>query len=108
MPFAIRKAVASAPLQIPSDLAGAYGVNQSDIRFIARVQNYIFAYQRNGAEFILRLTPRTHKSAEQVKAEVEWVNDLSTRGVSVAAVVPQADGALSRITEIAGELFKAE
>jgi hypothetical protein len=46
------------PLQIPADLAGAYGVSVADVRCTAQVQNYIFAYQRDGAEFILRLTPQ--------------------------------------------------
>lgn len=54
------------PPEIPADLAGLYGVGETDIRFITQVQNYVFAYQRNGAEFILRLTPEAHQSAEQV------------------------------------------
>jgi Ser/Thr protein kinase RdoA (MazF antagonist) len=95
------------PFQIPADLATAYGVQETDIRFLTQVQNYIFAYQRNGAELILRLTPQTHQSAEQVKAEVEWVNDLAARTVRVAAVVPAVDGSLSRPIEIAGEQFTA-
>jgi amicoumacin kinase len=93
--------------QIPVDLAGAYGVNAADIRFVTRVQNYIFAYERNGAEFILRLTPDTHQSAKQVMAEVEWVNDLAAHGVRVAEVIPAIDGLLARPVEIAGELFTA-
>ena len=95
------------PLQIPADLASAYGVRETDVRFMAQVQNYIFAYQRDGAEFILRLTPQTHQSAEQVMAEVEWVNDLAARAVRVAAVVPAIDGSLSRPVEIAGKHFTA-
>jgi Ser/Thr protein kinase RdoA (MazF antagonist) len=87
------------PPQIPADLAAAYGIGQSDIRFVTQIQNYIFVYERNGEEFILRLTPRTHQSAGQVMAEVEWVNDLAARGVPVAAVAPAVDGSLSRLVE---------
>jgi len=76
------------PLQIPAGLAAAYGVRQGDIRFITQVQNYIFAYERNGEELILRLTPQTHQGSEQVRAEVDWINDLAGRGVPVAGVVP--------------------
>jgi amicoumacin kinase len=94
-------------LQIPVDLAGAYGVNVADIRFVTQVQNHIFAYRRDGVEFILRLTPQSHRSAEQVSAEVEWIHDLSERGVSVAAPVLAVDGLLARPIDIEGEHFTA-
>jgi Ser/Thr protein kinase RdoA (MazF antagonist) len=90
------------PLQIPAGLAAAYGVNQGDFRFITQVQNYIFAHERNGEEFILRLTPQTHQSPEQVRAEVDWVNDLAGRGVPVAGVVPARDGSLYQAVELVG------
>src|SRR5258708_34242839 len=76
------------PLQIPAGLAAAYGVSQGDFRFITQVQNYIFAYERNGEELILRLRPQTHQSPEHVRAEVDWVNDLAGRGVPVAGDGP--------------------
>jgi Ser/Thr protein kinase RdoA (MazF antagonist) len=95
------------PPPIPADLAAVYGVRASDIRFLTQVQNYIFAYQRDGGEFILRLTPSRHQSAEQVMAEVEWVNDLAARGAPVAGVVTTVDGLLARPVEIAGEHFTA-
>lgn len=95
------------PPQIPTDLAAVYGVSAIDVRFIAQVQNYIFSYQRDGVEFILRLTPQMHQCAQQVRAEVEWVNDLAARAVRIGAVVPAVDGSLSRPVEIAGEHFTA-
>ena len=96
-----------APIKIPADIARAYATIETDVRFVTQVQNYIFAYERDGADFILRLTPQAHQSAEQVTAEVEWVNDLATRGVRIAAVVPAVDGSLSHPVEIAGEHFTA-
>jgi amicoumacin kinase len=99
--------VTDSHLQIPADLAAAYGVSQTDLRFVTQVQNYIFAYQRNGQEYILRLTPHTHQSPEQVMAEVDWVNDLAARDVPVASVIPDLDGSFSQQVEIAGEHFTA-
>jgi Ser/Thr protein kinase RdoA (MazF antagonist) len=103
----IREAMSIPPLRIPAGLAAAYGVSQVDLRFITQVQNYIFAYERNGEEFILRLTPQTHQSPEQVRAEVDWVNDLAGRGVPVAGVVPASDGSLCQAVELVGEHFTA-
>jgi Ser/Thr protein kinase RdoA (MazF antagonist) len=91
------------PFQIPAGLAAAYG----DLRFITQVQNYIFAYERNGEEFILRLTPQSHQSPEQVRAEVDWVNDLAGQGVPVAGVVPASDGSLCQAVELVGKYFTA-
>ena len=95
------------PIQIPAGLAAAYGVSQNDLRFITQVQNYIFAYEISGEQFILRLTPRTHRSPQQVVAEVDWVNDLAERDVPVAAVVPAMDGSLCQVVELVGEPFTA-
>jgi Ser/Thr protein kinase RdoA (MazF antagonist) len=103
----IRQAMSTPPLQIPAGLAAAYGVNQNDVRFITQVQNYIFAYEINGEEYILRLTPQTHQSPQQVMAEVDWVNDLAGRDVPVAAVVPARDGSLCQVVELVGEHFTA-
>ena len=85
--LAICEAMSVPPLQIPAGLAAAYGVSQNDLRFITQVQNYIFAYATNGEQFILRLTPRTHQSPQQVVAEVDWVNDLAGRDVPVLTSV---------------------
>jgi Ser/Thr protein kinase RdoA (MazF antagonist) len=95
------------PLQIPAGLAAAYGVRQGDFRFVTQVQNHIFAYERNGEELILRLTPQTHQSPEQVRAEVDWVNDLAERGVPVAGVIPASDESLCQAVELVGEHFTA-
>jgi amicoumacin kinase len=103
----IRHAMSVPPLQIPAGLAAAYGVSQNDLRFITQVQNYIFAYETNGEEYILRLTPRTHQSPQQVMAEVDWVNDLAERGAPVAAVIPATDGSLCQAVNLAGEHFTA-
>ena len=101
--FTIREAM--PPLQIPADLAAAYGVRQGDFRFVTQVQNHILAYERSGEEFILRLTPETHQTTEQVMAEVDWVNDLAARDVPVAGAVPAIDGSLCKAVELVGEHF---
>src|SRR5260221_3414111 len=95
------------PLQIPAGLAAAYGVSQGDFRFITQVQNYIFAYERNGEELILRLTPQTHQSPEHVRAEVDWVNDLAGRGVPLAGGRPASDGSLFPSGALVGAQFTA-
>jgi Ser/Thr protein kinase RdoA (MazF antagonist) len=105
--LAICEAMSVPPLQIPAGLAAAYGVSQNDLRFITQVQNYIFAYERNSEEYILRLTPRTHRRPQQVAAEVDWVNDLAARDVPVAAVVSAMDGSLCQVVELVGEPFTA-
>jgi Ser/Thr protein kinase RdoA (MazF antagonist) len=90
----------SSPIpEIPEWLAALYGVTSEDLRFVTQVQNFIFAYRRGDQELILRLTPETHRSREQVMAEVGWVNDLAARGVPVAAPVPSLDGSFCQFVE---------
>lgn len=94
-------------MQIPPTLAALYGRTQSDMRFIAQVQNYIFGYNRGDQEFILRLTPDLHRDSEQVMAEIEWVDYLVARGVPAAAPVPAVDGSLCQRVQIDGINYTA-
>jgi Ser/Thr protein kinase RdoA (MazF antagonist) len=84
---------------ISADLAALYRKKPGEIRFIARVQNDIFGYSVDREEYILRLTPATHRRPEQVMAEIEWVNYLLGQGVPATQPVASATGRFCTVIE---------
>ena len=47
-------------------------------------ENYVYEVQKEGKPYMLRLTHTSHRSKEQVIAELEWVNDLHARRLNVS------------------------
>lgn len=47
-------------------------------------ENYVYEVQKDGKPYMLRLTHTSHRSKEQVMAELEWVNDLHACGLNVS------------------------
>ncbi|REE94616.1 Ser/Thr protein kinase RdoA (MazF antagonist) [Paenibacillus taihuensis] len=72
--------------------AAHFGVSLRDLTFIGGFQNFIYSYTRDEQQYILRFTPSTLRSAEEVAAEIEWIRYLSDNGVSVTASVPSITG----------------
>jgi hypothetical protein len=49
---------------LPSALAHVSGLTPVGSTFLAEIQNTVSAFARNGAEFVLRLTPETHRHSD--------------------------------------------
>lgn len=47
-------------------------------------ENYVYEVRKEDRPYMLRMTHSTHRSKEQVLAELEWVNDLHARGLHVS------------------------
>ena len=71
-----------------------YGVSAEQIRPLDAFESYVFAFERNGQELILRLSHSLRRSEEMILGEVDWINYLAEGGVSVARVVPSRQGRL--------------
>jgi amicoumacin kinase len=92
---------------ISPGVAALYRKKPDEIHFIARIQNDVFGYTENGEEYILRLTPGTHRSTEQVMAEIEWVNYLLGQGVPAAQPVASVTGNFCTAVERDGISYTA-
>lgn len=69
------------------EAAKRYGVPHERLSLIGGFQNFIYEYQVNGQEYILRFTPQSHRTKSAVQAELEWVNYLAHHGISVSQPV---------------------
>lgn len=72
---------------------------------VRAVQNFVYEIEASGGPAILRLTHESHRSREEVGAELQWLLDLRQRGLPVPDVLPSGRGALSEIADSAAGKF---
>lgn len=47
-------------------------------------ENYVYEVKKDEKPYMLRMTHTSHRSKDQVLAELEWVNDLHAKGLNVS------------------------
>ncbi|WP_157950981.1 phosphotransferase enzyme family protein [Peribacillus acanthi] len=80
---------------IISQGAELFLIENNSLSKIGDFENYIFSGLRNGTPVVLRFTHSSHRSHEQVKAEIEWVDYLHKNGISVYEHFHSKQAALS-------------
>jgi Ser/Thr protein kinase RdoA (MazF antagonist) len=73
--------------QLLSDAAKSFDISLADLKLIGGFQNFIYQYEKNKKNYILRITHSTHRDQNSVKGELEWVNYLHDNNVSVSKPV---------------------
>lgn len=69
---------------MPEDIHS--GLEIESLRFLRYSQNFVFSYvERGGAERILRVTPGSHRSRDEIAVELDWIRHLREKGASVCA-----------------------
>ncbi|WP_342527626.1 phosphotransferase [Chryseomicrobium sp. FSL W7-1435] len=67
-----------------AEAAALFGADAKQAIQRGDFENYVYEVEKDGKPFMLRLTHTSHRSKEQVVAELEWVNDLHDRGMNVS------------------------
>ncbi|MGI8890554.1 MAG: phosphotransferase enzyme family protein [Chthoniobacterales bacterium] len=80
--------------EIAQDAARTWQAEGATLRSIPAVQNFVYAVERDDGPAILRFTHESHRSAQEVEAEVRWMQDLHERGLPVPEVRYSQNGAL--------------
>lgn len=92
--------------ELLAEAADRFGVTRTDLTLLGSFENYVYSFERRGEPAVLRLTHDSHRSAEQVAAELDWVTYLHERGARVAGVRPsERGGPLERIAVADGEFI---
>src|SRR5258706_1375813 len=71
-----------------------YDIAKDQIKFLDAVENFIYEFQHEGADYILRIGHSLRKSPALIHGEVDWINYLARGGVSVARAIHSASGQL--------------
>jgi Ser/Thr protein kinase RdoA (MazF antagonist) len=72
-----------------------FGIRKGALELVAGFEgcaNLVYEYQRDGQPCILRISFRSDRVAEQIQAELNFVNYLAERGVRVSRPMPSQNG----------------
>lgn len=73
-------------------------------RLIGDVENFVYAWERDGEAVILRLTHSSHRTREQVMGELAWIDHLYQGGAPACRPIPSRSGAIAEVIS-AGETY---
>lgn len=71
-----------------------YGLEPADLQELPAAESFIYAYERDGQGYILRLGHSVRRNETLIRGEVDWINYLAANGVEVACAVPSQRGRL--------------
>ncbi len=82
---------------------GAHG----KIELLDEVANYVYQFQDEKCWKILRIGHSSHRSEEQIIAELDWINYLHEKGVAVARPYPSRNQRLTEVIPVEDSYFTA-
>ncbi len=85
-----------------------YGIDEDHIRLLDGFESFMFEFERDAEEFILRIGHSLRRSEALICGEVDWINFLADGAASVAKAVPSEEGKLvEHVDDGAGGRFLA-
>jgi Ser/Thr protein kinase RdoA (MazF antagonist) len=84
-----------------------FDLDKNKSKKIGDFENYVFQVNRNDEPLILRLTHSSHRTEDQVVAELKWINYLSEHGVSVSSALFSKSGKLVEQIDVEDSSFYA-
>jgi Ser/Thr protein kinase RdoA (MazF antagonist) len=85
--------------------ASLFGTQPSALQSLGGIDGAVYAYQRDGAGFILKFVPTPPDRVPLARAKWDFADYLARNGVSVARPVPSSDGQLIEILEKDGTSY---
>jgi Ser/Thr protein kinase RdoA (MazF antagonist) len=71
-----------------------YGIGEDRIRLLDGFESFMYEFERDSGEYILRIGHSIRRSESLIQGEVDWINHLSDGGATVARAVPSESGRL--------------
>jgi Ser/Thr protein kinase RdoA (MazF antagonist) len=71
-----------------------YDIAEGKIQPLGGFESYIYAFERDGRDYILRIAHSIRRSENLIQGEVDWINYLAAGGASVVKAVLSAEGNL--------------
>jgi Ser/Thr protein kinase RdoA (MazF antagonist) len=80
--------------QILAEARRRYGLKPDALTDMGGFESFIYAFARDGSQYILRIGHSRRRSADLIRGEVDWLNYLAAGGAGVAQAVVSANGEL--------------
>ena len=87
--------------------AAAQWLAKSKIELLDDVANFVYQFQRDDGWRILRITHSSHRTEEQILAELDWIQFLSKNGVPVALPCLSKNQRLTETYSVSDSYFTA-
>lgn len=72
--------------------ADRYEADVTKAKKLGDFENYVYEVHRDSQPYILRLTHSSHRSKDEVEAELNWINYLHENGITVSLVHHSSQG----------------
>lgn len=93
---------------ILQEAANRYGVSADDLRLLGDSDSFVYDFEREGQDRILRVNHSTRLSPSLVRGELDWINHLVKGGASVCdRLLSEAGLLVEEIDDEHGEAFVA-
>ncbi|MBN8209648.1 phosphotransferase [Bacillus sp. NTK071] len=69
---------------ILEDVIKRFGIHADEKKKLGDFENYVYEVKQGNQTWILRLTHSSHRSIEEIQAELDWINELHRQGVNVS------------------------
>lgn len=83
--------------EILKEVKRRYGIGRDQIRLLDGFESYMFEFEGDGRQLILRLSHSIRRSVALIQGEVDWINYLHEGGVGVAMAIPSKRGELVEV-----------
>jgi len=90
---------------IMNEVAQRYEIAKTDLKKLGSFESFVFEYEKDNQKRILKITHNLHRTIDQVKGELEWVNFLAENGVSVPPVIRSKNGELVELISLEYSYF---
>lgn len=71
-----------------NEICSALKLKTTSLKFLKYSQNFVYSFSTENVDAILRITSAHHRSRDQIKSEIEWINFLYSRGANVCQPIP--------------------
>lgn len=91
--------------EVLREAASRFSCDIENAKKLGDFENYVYEVHRGETPYILRLTHSSHRSEEEVEAELKWINYLHKQGVNVSLVNGSDGGNLVEVIKAGGTYF---
>lgn len=75
-------------------ICNKFEIDKSKLNKLGSFESFVYEYEKNNQEFILKITHSYHRDMNQIMGELDWVNYLVSKGISACQSYPSVDGNL--------------
>lgn len=83
--------------KIQQEAAKMYGTSKEKLKLLGDAENFVYEYPCDGKPRILRVTHSTHRTANQIRGEIDWLNYLADNSVPAAKAYDSPQGNLVEV-----------